>query len=136
MLKVGNTLPKVELVNTDNQLISSEDIPKKKTILFLWTDKLSSHMIAAHKKVLALKAKYPEYQIIGINLDKDQKIWKSKLSELNHNGIIEYRCTNFEDLKANWAIMKVHRTIILDQNGKIKNAFTNLFDVNFEKELD
>jgi hypothetical protein len=93
-------------------------------------------MIAAHKKVVALKAKYPDYQIIGINLDKDQKIWKSKLTELNHNGIIEYRCTNFEDLKAYWAIMKVHRTIILDQNGQIKNAFTNLFDVNFEKELD
>ncbi len=135
LLKIGNTLPKVELVNTDNQLISSEDITKKKTILFLWTDKLSSHMIAAHKKVIALKAKYPDYQFIGINLDKDQKIWKSKLSELHHNGIIEYRCTNFEDLKAYWAIMKVHRTIILDQNGNIKNAFTNLFDVNFEKEL-
>lgn len=136
LLKVGNTLPKVELVNTDNQLISSEDFTKMKTILFLWTDNLSSHMIAAHKKVVALKAKYPDYQIIGINLDKDQKIWKSKLTELNHNGIIEYRCTNFEDLKAYWAIMKVHRTIILDQNGNIKNAFTNLFDVNFEKELD
>jgi hypothetical protein len=136
LLKVGNTLPKVELVNTDNQLISSEDFTKMKTILFLWTDNLSSHMIAAHKKVVALKAKYPDYQIIGINLDKDQKIWKSKLTELNHNGIIEYRCTNFEDLKAYWAIMKVHRTIILDQNGQIKNAFTNLFDVNFEKELD
>jgi peroxiredoxin len=136
LLKIGNTLPKVELVNTDNQLISSEDFTKKKTILFLWTDNLSSHMIAAHKKVLALKAKHPDYQIIGINLDKDQKLWKSKVEQLNHNGIIEYRCTNFEDLKANWAIMKVHRTIILDQNGNIKNAFTNLFDVNFEKELD
>jgi peroxiredoxin len=136
LLKVGNTLPKVELVNTNDQLISSEDIAKKKTILFLWTDNLSSHMIAAHKKVIALKAKYPDYQIIGINLDKDQKIWKSKVEQLNHNGIIEYRCPNFEDLKANWAIMKVHRTIILDEKGTIKNAFTNLFDVNFEKELD
>jgi peroxiredoxin len=135
LLKVGNTLPKVELVNTDNQLISSEDFTKKKTILFLWTDNLSSHMLAAHKKILALKLKHPDYQFIGINLDKDQKLWKSKVEQLNHNGIIEYRCTNFEDLKANWAIMKVHRTIILDQNGHIKNAFTNLFDVNFEKEL-
>ena len=59
----------------------------------------------------------------------------AQLSKLNFDGINELRCTNFEDLKANWAIMKVHRTIILDQNGMIKNAFTNLFDVNFEKEL-
>ncbi len=135
MLKVGNNLPKVELVNPHNVLMSSNDIPKKKTVIFMWTENLSSHMIAAHKRILALKTKYPDYQFIGINLDKDQDLWKSKLVQINFPGITEYRCTNFEDLRAKWAVMKVHRTIILDQNGAIKNAFTNLFDVNFEKEL-
>jgi peroxiredoxin len=135
LLKVGNALPKVELVNSDDKLISSDDFVKKKTVIFFWTDNLSSHMIAAHKKVKALKAKHPDYQFIGINLDKDQKIWKTQLSKINIDGIVDLRCTNFEDLKANWAIIKVHRTIILDENGNIKNAFTSLFDVNFEKEL-
>ncbi len=135
LLKIGNSLPKVELVDSNNHLISSNDILKKKTVIFLWTENLSSHMIAAHKKIQALKAKHPDYQFIGINLDKDQDVWKDKLTHMNYPGITEYRCTNFEDLKAKWAIMKVHRTIVLDQNGAIKNAFTNLFDVNFEKEL-
>lgn len=135
LLKIGNALPKVELVNRQNLLISSEDLIKKKTVIFFWTDDRESHMLAAHKKVLALRTKYPEYQFIGINLDKDQNIWKTQLLKLNTDGVTELRCTNFEDLKANWAIMKVHRTIILDENGHIKNAFTNLFDVNFEKEL-
>ena len=109
---------------------------KKKTVIFLWTENLSSHMLAAHKKIHALKALHPDYQFIGINLDNDQEVWKAKLTQLNYAEITEYRCTNFEYLKANWAIMKVHRTIVLDQNGAIKNAFTNLFDVNFEKELE
>ncbi|NHM08216.1 redoxin domain-containing protein [Flavobacterium sp. CYK-4] len=135
MLKVGNALPKVELVNAEDRLISSNNFTPKKTVIFFWTDNLSSHMMAAHKKIQALKAKYPAYQFIGINLDKDQTVWKSQLKKLNTPGITELRCTNFEDLKANWAIMKVHRTIVLDSNGKIKNAFTSLFDVNFEKEL-
>lgn len=135
LLKVGNALPKVELVNSDDKLISSDDFAKKKTVIFFWTDNLSSHMIAAHKKILALKSKHPDYQFIGINLDKDQKIWKAQLSKINIDGIVHLRCTNFEDLKANWAIIKVHRTIILDENGNIKNAFTSLFDVNFDKEL-
>jgi hypothetical protein len=135
LLKIGNPLPKVELVDSSNHLISSNDILKKKTVIFLWTENLSSHMIAAHKKIQALKAKHPDYQFIGINLDKDQDVWKDKLTHMNYPEITEYRCTNFEDLKAKWAIMKVHRTIVLDQNGAIKNAFTNLFDVNFEKEL-
>ncbi len=135
LLKIGNALPKVELVDSNNHLISSNDILKKKTVIFLWTENLSSHMIAAHKKIVALKSKHLDYQFIGINLDKDQDLWKAKLKELEYAGITEFRCTNFEDLKAKWAIMKVHRTIVLDQNGAIKNAFTNLFDVNFEKEL-
>ena len=135
LLKVGNALPKVELVDRNNQLISSDDFTKKKTVIFLWTDNLSSHMMAAHKKIMTLKAKYPDYQFIGINLDKDQKLWKAQLEKYRFNDITELRCTNFEDLKANWAIMKVHRTLILDENGLIKNAFTNLFDVQFEKEL-
>lgn len=135
LLKVGNPLPEVHLVDTSDHIISSNTLEKKKTVIFFWTDKLSSHMTASHKKVLALKAKYPEYQFIGVNLDKDQAVWKTQLKNLNSNGIIELRSDYFEDLKAKWAIIKVHRTIVLNGDGTIKNAFTNIFDVNFEKEL-
>jgi hypothetical protein len=32
-------------------------------------------------------------------------------------------------------ITKVHRIIILNADGTIKNGFANLFDVNFESNL-
>ena len=134
-LKIGNSLPEVSLVDKNNTVLSSNTLAHKKTVIFLWTENLSSHLIAAHKKVLALKTKYPEYQFIAINLDKDQTQWNKVLSKYKFDNIIELRANDFEDLKAKWAIMKVHRTIILNQDGSIKNAFTNLFDVNFEKEL-
>ena len=86
-------------------------------------------------KVLAFKSKRTDYQFIAINLDKDQKEWLELLSNYKFEGIQEYRCTNFEDIKNKWAITKIHRALVLDENGKIKNAFTNLFDVKFEKEL-
>jgi peroxiredoxin len=135
-LNVGNKLPEVALVDQDNNPISSNAIAAKKTVIFFWSNSLSSHMIAAHKKVLNFKNKYPEYQFIAINLDKDQAEWKKALSKYKFDGITEWRCTDFENLKAKWAIMKVHRTIILNQDGTIKNAFTNLFDLHFEKELN
>ncbi|MBC7607104.1 MAG: hypothetical protein H7199_09135 [Burkholderiales bacterium] len=134
-LKIGNPLPEVSLVDKNNTVLSSNTLAHKKTVIFLWTENLSSHLIAAHKKVLALKTKYPEYQYIAINLDKDQTQWNMVLSKYKFDNIIQLRAKDFEDLKAKWAIMKVHRTIILNQDGSIKNAFTNLFDVNFEKEL-
>ncbi len=134
-LKVGNRLPEVSLIDRSGKVSSSNTFSNKKTVVFFWTDNLVSHLIAAHKKVMALKMKYTDYQFIAVNLDKNQDEWNLVLSKYKFDGIPELRANDFEDLKAKWAIMKVHRTIILNQDGTIKNAFTNLFDVNFEKEL-
>lgn len=135
LLKVGNKLPEVEFSNSGNQTISSALFPKKKTVLFFWTENLGSHFVAAHKKVMLLKSKYPDYQFISINLDNDQAEWNNLLSKYNYDGILQLRATQFQELKAKWAITKVHRTIVLNQDGTIKNAFTNLFDLNFEDNL-
>jgi peroxiredoxin len=135
LMNTGNALPEVKLINLEGNEISSNDFQKKKTVIFFWTKNLTSHLEAAHKKLLALKIKYPEYQIIAVNLDDDQTKWIQTLSTYKFNGINELRCKNFEDLKSKWVITKVHRTIILDKNKSIKNAFTNIFDVKFENEL-
>ena len=135
LLKVGNHLPEVEFVNADGKIIRSDNFEKKKTVLFFWTDNLDSHFIAVHKKVLDLKKKYPDYQFIAVSLDNDQQKWQKTLSKYNFPGIVEVRTNNFQDLKAKWAITKVHRTIVLNADETIKNAFTNIFDLNFEDNL-
>ena len=135
LLIAGNQLPEVNLVDKDGLTIFSNSIIKKKAVLFFYTKEALTHLAAAHKKALAFKSKYPDYQFIAINLDKDQKEWLELLSNYKFEGIQEYRCSNFEDIKNKWAITKIHRALILDGNGKIKNAFSNLFDVKFEYEL-
>jgi len=135
LLKVGNHLPEVSFVNPSNATIDSDNFPKKKTVLFFWTENLISHAIAAHKKVNALQKKYPDYQFIAVNLDNNQAKWNTALAKYNATGITELRVANFQYLKAKWAITKVHRTIILNSDGTIKNAFTNIFDVTFEDKL-
>jgi peroxiredoxin len=135
LLKVGNPLPEVTLMDTNGTKISSNALKDYNTVLFFWTANANSHLLAAHKKVLELKSKYPNYQFIAINLDKDQNKWKEELNKYKFNGIIELRSADFEDLKTKWAIMKVHRTIIINEDGTIKNAFTNLFNSDFETVL-
>ncbi|MFT3796720.1 TlpA family protein disulfide reductase [Flavobacterium sp.] len=134
-LTVGNALPEVELVDANGNTVSSNTIATQKTVLFFWSENLVSHLMAVHKKVLDFKAKHPDYQFVAINLDKDQQKWVNTLGKYKFGGIVELRCKDFEDIKAKWAITKVHRTIILDSNGKIKNAFTNIFNLNFEDDL-
>jgi peroxiredoxin len=123
------------LVNKDGVTVSSNSIINKKTVLFFWTKEALTHLAAAHKKILAFKLKHPEYQYIAVNLDEDQNNWINLLANYKFGGIQEYRCANFEDLKNKWAITKIHRTLILDDKGKIKDAFTNLFEVKFEDKL-
>lgn len=134
-LKAGNALPVVQLIDSSNAAFPSANLGKKKTVIFFWTENLSSHYLSAHKKVLALQTMHPDYQFIAVNLDKDQKKWSENLSNIKSGNIIELRTADFEDIKVKWAITKIHRTIILNGDGTIKNAFTNLFDVDFEKEL-
>lgn len=135
LLKTGNILPEVILINKEGSEISSKKLFQKPSVVFFWTEKANSHFLAAHKKALELKLTNPNYEFYAINLDKDQKKWIDFLSKHQLGETIELRCNDFEQLKSKWAITKIHRTIIIGENCNIKNAFINLFDVNFEKNL-
>ncbi len=136
LLNKGNPLPEVRLIDTGGQTISSNSLIKGKTVIFFWTEKAATHLLEAHKKVLAFKKQYPDYNFIAVNVDSDVNKWKTVLSEYKFDGITEVKCADFEDLKAKWAITKIHRTLVLNADGTIKNAFTNIFDNKFEDNLN
>ena len=135
LLKTNQSLPEVKLRKIDGSIISSNTFPKGKTVIFFWTDDAQNHMMEAHKKVLDLKKKYSEYNFIGVNLDKNPEKWNKIIEENKFQDVTELQVINFNDLKYKWAITKIHRTIILDENGNIKNAFTNLFNNDIEEYL-
>ena len=88
-----------------------------------------------HQLYFDLQKKHPDYDFISICVDENQTKWKSILKNYNFGNIREYRVENFEDVKDMWVVNKIHRTMILNANGTINNAFVSLFDVNFEKFL-
>lgn len=132
LLKVGNPLPNVNLIDSNGNSVQSSSFKPKNTVIFFWTGRLIAHFEAVHKKILDFKKKHPDYEFIGVNLNDSQDDWLKILKSYQLTGITELRCNNFEDIKSKWAINKIHRTIILDKKGKIKNAFTNIFDTTFE----
>lgn len=135
LLTAGNKLPNVTLIDTKGNKVSSDSLISKSTVIFFWTEKASSHLMEAHKKVLALKQRYPAYHFVAVNLDDKQDNWIATLSKFKFDGITELRTADFEDLRTKWAITKIHRTIVLNPQGTIRNAFTNLFDNTFENNL-
>lgn len=135
LLKKSKVLPNVVLLDTNGKEVNSSSFTNKKTVIFFWTANAVSHFEAVHKKVLDFQKKHPDYQFVGINLNDTQEEWKGIMSKYKFKGITELRCADFEDLKSKWVITKIHRTIILGDKGLIKNAFTNIFELNFEDEL-
>lgn len=134
-LKVGNRLPNINLVDADNNPISLDKIITKPTLLYFWTTHAESHMAVAHHKIDDLKVKYPNYDFIAINIDDTQPNWNNALKKYKLNPSYELHADDFDAIRNKWVITKVHRIIILNADGTIKNGFANLFDVNFESNL-
>ncbi len=135
LLKENNPLPNANLVDLNNKIVPVKLIINKKTVIFFWTKNLESHFIAAHKRIMDFEKKHPDYDFISICVDDNQAKWQSLLKNYNFNGIREYRVQNFEIVKENWVVNKIHRTMIINADGTIKNAFVSLFDATFENNL-
>lgn len=134
-LKVGNKLPKIKLIEENNQVFDLESSIKKPTVLFFWTTPAESHLVSAHKKALEFKKKYPNYDFIAININDADSKWRNALKKYNLNVFKEVHSTDFEEIRKQWVITKVHRVIVLNTDGTVKNGFANFFDVHFEQNL-
>lgn len=130
-LSQGNILPNVTLIDLNGNRVSSNSLLKKPTVFFFWTENAEYHFKSAHKKALEYHKRFPKYQFIAINIDEDSQNWKTHLNKHQFGTINEFRAADFQELKDKWVITKLHRTLIIDNNGSIKNAFVNLFDARF-----
>lgn len=135
MMKSGNELPSIDLINLKGETINSKTIVKGKSIIFFWTENAESHFETVHKKAIDFKKKYPSYSIIAINVDDNQNKWNNILSNYKFDNITELRVKNFEQLKQKWVITKIQRALVTNADGTINNAFVNLFDVKFADNL-
>lgn len=133
----GNPLPVITLVDAQGISITTDKLINRKAIIIFWTGKAMSHIDAAAQKIDRIGKKYPGYQILCINLDDEQDGWLRLLGKINLPPTVTHmRCDDFEDMKNKWAITKIHRTIVLNPDTSIRNAFTNIFNADFEANLE
>ena len=134
-LRNNNVLPEINLLDTNNKTVQINELFTKKTIIYFWTKQSDSHSFYSHKKVDELKAKYSDIEFIAININNTQEDWLKEIKSKKYNNSIELRATDFDELQNKWVINKVYRTLIINKNGTINNAFVSLFDANFESYL-
>jgi peroxiredoxin len=135
MLLKGKILPMVNLIDNNDKVVDLKSIFNKKTVVFFWTSEATSHMIMVHNKVALLQKSHPELNFVSININDSAMKWKEIMQKHQFKNTIELHATNFQDVKSQWVITKIHRAMIIDQKGIINNAFVSLFDANFEDHL-
>lgn len=135
-LTPGHQLPAVTLIDPQGLKITTDKLINRKAFIVFWNSKAMAHIESAGQKIANISQKYPGYQIICVNLDDDQEKWITNLKRIPPMpGVTHMRSYDFEDLKNKWALTKIHRTIVLNPDTTIRNAFTNLFNNEFESNL-
>ncbi len=128
-------LPTINLVDKNEKPVTIKNLFPKKTVLFFWSSEAKSHLELVHLRITELKIKYPNWNFVAINIDTSDKQWRNTLSKYNFKNTTELHATNFQDIKNKWVITKIHRAMLINPGGKIKNGFVSLFDANFENYL-
>ncbi|WP_313806060.1 TlpA family protein disulfide reductase [Flavobacterium sp.] len=134
-LSPGKNLPNQKFTNVFGEKVDFNHMIKGQTVVFFWTISAKSHFEGAHKKAMELKQKFPHLNFIAVNIDESKELWERTLSNYNFEGTVEIHADEPAKLKDEWVITKLHRTILLNPDGTIKNAFISLFEPDFGSYL-
>ncbi|MFP9099300.1 TlpA family protein disulfide reductase [Flavobacterium sp. RHBU_24] len=133
-LNPGSKLPDIGLEDLNGKPFNIATDIDKKTVIFFWTSCAHVQVRKVYNRVAQLKKQHPDVAFIAINVDNDTE-WKKNLPLHGAVNAGHLRATDFEQLRQEWVLTKINRTIILNGDGTIKNAFTNLLDETFSNSL-
>ncbi len=131
----GKDIPNVLLLTTENTAKDLHTIIQKPTVLYFWSSNSIKHYRNIHIRASELRSKFPEFDFIGINLDKHFKKWKRMVQSAGYPSQFEYQFENYDDAEKKLLVNTINKSMIVDANGKILDGNTNIFSVGIEQEL-
>ncbi len=136
-LKAGNKIPNVQLLNYDNAVVDIHSIIKKPTVIYFWSSNLPLLLRNSHYKANSLKAKFPKFDFIAININLDDSShWKDILKQYKLSALNEYHFKEPNVAMNELAISSVNKSILVDSEGIIINSNAMIFTSEFEEELE
>ena len=131
----GLPIPNVILVNSDNVLQDIQSVITAPTVVYFWAEQPMLQHRNQHIRANELKSKYPEYDFIGINVDKHFKKWRNIVQQSKYDPKYEFQIENFSEAEKKLLLRSINNVIIVDENGIILEGKTNMYKANFEEQL-
>jgi hypothetical protein len=137
LLRRGNPIPNLILVNYDNSEHTLNSIISKPTIIYFWSSNSKSQYRNSHYKVNELKSQFPKMDFISINVNNnDDKSWKNIIRNYNEDTTNEFKFKNSAEARKTLAVNYLNRAIIVDESGIILHPNANIFKSGFEETLE
>ena len=106
------------------QIATAEDT---KSVFYFWSGTNRSHFDYLKKRIRRLSDENPEYRFVGINIRTSDQVWRGLLENSGLDKNLQFRASDFENLKKSLIIDRLNKCIITD-NGLIVNAFADVND--------
>ena len=129
-------IPNETLVNAKMQTKKLREVLQKPTVLYFWSSKRNRHMQRASDRAITLRQHFPQYDVIGINMDHNSRLWLHSLDKIHGPAAYAYQFKDpADEVVKDLAINSAVKTIIVDKNGIILDAHANMFSADFEEKL-
>ena len=132
----GRKLPELFLQSHTLERISSNELFKKKTVLYFWSQTQMTHYRSTSIKVKELEAEYPNYAFIGICIQPFNEIVNQVHKMMGIDPNSQFAFTDFDAASKKWVLTLLNKGIIIDENGKIIEGFGNFSSPSFIKLLN
>ncbi|WP_225035817.1 TlpA family protein disulfide reductase [Winogradskyella sp. SM1960] len=132
LLRQGNPLPNITIVNYNDTEHHINSIITKPTIIYFWSSNSKLQYRNSHYMVDKLKMHFPQTDFISINVnDNTDKYWKKIIDNYNYPTINEFKFKNSKEARKILAVNYLNKCIIVDENGIILHPNANIFNSNF-----
>jgi len=137
LLRQGNPIPNLSLVNFNDTEHLLNSIIIRPTIIYFWSSNSKMQYRNSHYKVKELKSKFPMMDFISINVNNnDDKSWKSIISNYDFPTTNEFKFKNSKEARKTLAVNYLNKAIIVNENGVILHPNANIFKSDFEETLE
>ncbi|GAB4166377.1 MAG: thioredoxin family protein [Winogradskyella sp.] len=136
LLRQGNPIPNLAIINYDDSEHDLNAIIKKPTIIYFWSSNSKMQYRNSHYKVRSLKYEFPQVEFVSINLNtNDDKSWKSIISNYEFPTENEYKFKYPAKARKVLAVNYLNKAIIVNENAMILHPNVNIFKSDFAEML-
>lgn len=136
LLRQGNPIPNLAIINYDDSEHDLNTIINKPTIIYFWSSNSKMQYRNSHYKVRSLKYEFPQVEFVSINLNtNDDKSWKSIISNYEFPTENEYKFKYPAKARKVLAVNYLNKAIIVNENGVILHPNVNIFKSDFTEML-